>query len=372
MRVLFCGGGTGGHIYPALAMADIFKQNEKNTEIAFVGRLGGRENDAVLTEKYKLYEIDICGFKRSLSPQNIKTLIKALRGVGTAKKIIKEFKPDIIIGTGGYVSWPVLTAGTKLKIPTLIHESNSYPGLVTRLISHKCSAVLLNRKDAKRYLKSKRNVHVVGNPLRGDFLSLTKEAARKKLGIGKGEFFIISFGGSLGAEKINRAATEMMQSYSVKHLKIRHIHATGRSEYERLREEHPKLCSGVAKCKIVPYIENMPLYLTAADMAITRCGAMTLSELAATGTAAILIPSPNVSDNHQYKNARDFENKGAAFLIEESALTAELLMQRTKQLFENEAIRRKMSENMTSLHKKDTPEQISRIVKFVLNSSALK
>ena len=198
MKIMFCGGGTAGHIYPAIAMAEIMKSARKDTEFLFVGRMGGDENRSIEESGYSLRELKLRGLRRSLSPKNILVMLEALRATELAKDLILEFSPDVIIGTGGYVSWPVIRAGIRLGIPTAIHESNAIPGLVTRLLAQGCDAIMLGIEDARQYLSKRANVHFVGNPVRQDFTRLGRSAARRRLGMRDDEFLIVSFGGSLG------------------------------------------------------------------------------------------------------------------------------------------------------------------------------
>ncbi len=332
MKVLFAGGGTAGHVTPALSIAEIIRNKYPAAVCIFAGRSGGDENRAILSEGYKLYTLDVEGVRRSLSPKNIKVIIKLLRSIQNAKKLIKSTKPDLIIGTGGYVSLPVLISGVRLGVPTLMHESNAYPGLVTRKFGKKCDAVMLGMEEAKEHLNYRDNLVTVGNPTRSKFAVIGKEDARRGLGIKKGELLIVSFGGSGGAERLNDVIIDVMKEHSAKNNMIRHIHATGRRSYPVIEEYAPELCRGQNGAKLVPYIENMPELLSAADISITRSGAMTLAELEQVECAPILIPSPNVAANHQYKNAEALAKRGGAILIEEKELTEELLVSKLKML----------------------------------------
>ncbi len=366
MRVLFCGGGTGGHVTPALGMADILRQKYKNATFAFVGRSGGKENEAITREKYKLYTLEVTGLRRSLSPKNASAIIKTLRAVKQAVSIIREFSPDVIIGTGGYVCYPVLRAGIKKKIPTLIHESNAYPGLVTRLIGHKCDGVMLNYEAAEKRLPRVKKAVVCGSPVRTKLKSISREEARRSLGIRGSDFVILSFGGSLGATRINEAMTEVIRVYSSRRTGIVHIHATGRAEYERISRECPE---PRGNCRLMAFIHDMPTYLNAADIAITRCGAMTLSEIAAVRLPAILIPSPNVTANHQLENARALCERNAALMIEESDLTAEALITRIDLLRKDASLRRSISRNLEKFDV-DAGETITRIIEEAIRKKA--
>lgn len=325
MRIMFTGGGTAGHVSPALAMAELIAKKYPDAEFVFVGRAGGAEGAAVERAGYPIYTLEVEGISRSLSLHNLSALAKAVRAVGVAKGIINRTSPDIVIGTGGYVCWPTLTAAARLGKPTLIHESNAYPGLVTRLLAPRCDGVMLGVGDAAEHLRKAKKLYTVGNPVRSLFSEINRSEARRRLGIPEGQLMILSFGGSLGAERLNSAVLGWMRQASEKRYPITHVHAAGRRYYDAIRAEAPELCDRRRGSRILSYIEDMPLWLAAADLAITRSGAMTLAELAAVGVPAILIPSPNVADDHQTKNARAAAERGAAILLPESELSKERL-----------------------------------------------
>lgn len=362
MRLLFTGGGTGGHVSPAIAIAEYARKNFDIEDVAFVGRRGGDENAAITKRGYQLYEIEISGFMRKISFENIKKLLKLSRALKDARKIIREFRPNAVIGTGGYVSWPVLRAAQKAKIPTFIHESNAYPGLVTRLVSKKCEKVFLNSPNALEYLKRKDNVMLVGNPVEARFYNTERESARKTLGIKRGELLIVSYAGSGGAKKINAVILEFIKSYSSKIGKIRHIHASGKKYFKEFTEALPDFKCGKNGIAIVPYVEDLHIALNAADVVIARCGAMTLSEISASRAAAILIPSPNVADNHQYKNAKALLDVNAARLIEEKDLSSEALVKEVDFLLKNPDERKKLSANAGKAFIRNAEEKILKAV----------
>lgn len=321
MRVLFTGGGTGGHINPALAIADTIKRNEKDSEIAFVGTPRGLENKLVPKAGYELYHVDIRGLSRKLSLSNLRTLWLTIVSPIHARKLLKEFKPDIVIGTGGYVCWPVMKAAADMKIPTALHESNAVPGVAVKMLASKVDRIFLNFEETGHELREKSKIVRTGNPLRNEFTAYSQSEAKCSLGFKEDEKLILSYGGSLGAEKLNEAVLHLMDKYTRNHPDVRHIHATGSIEWKEAEEKFRQL--GLDKCKNIElreYIFNMPQLMAAADIVICRAGAMTVSELAILGKAAIFIPSPNVTNNHQYKNADVLRQKGAAALIEEKEL----------------------------------------------------
>lgn len=362
MRILLTGGGTAGHINPAIAIAEVLREYDKKSEILFVGRVGGNENRLVKNSGLKLRTLHIRGIERKLTVENIKSLFLAIKSVSSAKRIIKDFNPDIIIGTGGYVSFPCLRGGIALKIPTVIHESNVLPGLVTRILAKKCSCVLVNMEGTKKYLSEKARVEVVGNPLRRGFNEMSRDEARRKLGLKKSDFFIVSFGGSIGAEKLNSTVIEVMKGYCARIPAVKHIHAAGARYYDALEMSEPELCRGINGCRLVGYIDNMPTLLRAADLVISRCGAMTLSEIAAVGRAAILIPSPNVADNHQYKNAKYLEERGAGIMIEERLLDAKALQSKIHSLRTDSEMRKSIAQRIKDFGKDNSTELILNVI----------
>ncbi len=324
MRVLITGGGTGGHVNPALAIANTIKQNDPDAVIAYVGTKRGIENKLVPKAGYPMYYVDVKGIKRSLSPSNIKAAYLALTSPIKAKKIIREFKPDIVVGTGGYVSWPVVKAASQMGIPTALHESNAIAGVAVKMLQKSVDRIYLNFEKTGESLSCDRaKLMKVGNPILGGFSSMTREEARKKLGIpDKYKYVILSYAGSMGAEKVNDAVLCLMREFTAKHPEVYHIHATGSIELELCTSQFKEM--GLDKCEnieLCEYIYDMPVRMAAADITINRAGAMTISELAATGKCSIFIPSPNVAENHQYKNAKVLSDAGAAALFEEKELT---------------------------------------------------
>lgn len=341
MKYIFTGGGTAGHVNPAISMIEEIQRRERGAKILFIGRLGGRENRAVRERGIECREIEIRGIPRRISRESLSSLFLAIRARKAATEIIREFAPDVIVGTGGYVCWPVLSAAKAMKIPTALHESNIYPGLTARILSRRTDAIMINNESTADYLKRKQGIYTVGNPLRSDFYTITRKDARRSLGLSESEILIVSFGGSIGAERINECVRALMKGYSEKRRGVYHVHAAGERYYSSLNpSELPRKDSG---CRILPYIDNMPLYLWAADLVICRCGAITLSEIALVGAPSILIPSPNVTDNHQYKNGKPLSDAGAALMISENELTPESLLEKARMVCEDSALRKKLS-----------------------------
>ncbi|MBQ8431810.1 MAG: undecaprenyldiphospho-muramoylpentapeptide beta-N-acetylglucosaminyltransferase [Clostridia bacterium] len=349
MRVLLTGGGSAGHINPALAIAHTIQQNDPHAVIEFVGIKNGKETELVPREGYPLHFVESQGFRRSFSLSNLRSAWLALTSPYSkkTKKILKDFQPDIVIGTGGFACWPLMAAAARMGIPTAVHESNSLPGLTIRLLQNKVDCIWTNFESTANHLKTKRPILKVGNPLRGGFGGISKAEARRALGISAEQCFILSFGGSLGAEEINRAVIRTMAEYTCKHPRILHLHATGKrdaQEAEALYRE--KGLQNYENCVITDYIHDMSLRMAAADLVISRAGAVTLSELALLGKAAILIPSPYVAENHQYLNAKTIADANAAVLIEESTLVGNALQEVIRELVDGTEKRKALEENI--------------------------
>ncbi len=339
------GGGTGGHVNPAIAIANTIAENEPGSEILFVGTERGIENKLTKAAGYPIEHVKIAGFRRSLSLKNVKAAYLAFVSPMKAKRIVREFKPDIVIGTGGYVCWPVLVAASKLGIPTAVHESNAFPGVAVRKLQSYVDRIWLNFAESEKYLTAKEKILRVGNPLRGSFGAVERTEARKRLGIeGKYDHYILSFGGSLGAEKVNEACLGLMRDYVKDNPRVCHLHACGSIELEAATKMFKEYgLDGCDNIKLVEYIYDMPLQMEAADLIISRAGAMTVSELAMRGKASVMIPSPNVTDNHQYKNAKALADKGATVLLEEKELSEGVLMSAVSSLLTDENRRAEMS-----------------------------
>lgn len=330
MRILFACGGTGGHINPALAIADTIKKDNGNVEILFAGNPNGMEANLVPKAGYAFVPIIVYGFQRRLNPENIKRNIKAAVCLATsghvAKKIVKDFLPDVVVGTGGYVSGPVLRAAAKLGVRTVTHESNAYPGVTTKLLARYVDKVLLTAAEAKKYLPEGKNYIVTGTPVRREILSANREEARKKLGVGE-RVCLLSFGGSLGATPINEAVADVIAHFKGKGT-LHQIHATGSYDHEafpEMLEKRNVKVEGDPHLDIREYIYDMPECIAAADIVLCRSGAATLAELQCAGRASILVPSPYLAENHQYHNAMTLASRNAAIVIEEKDLTGDRL-----------------------------------------------
>ncbi len=376
MRVLVTGGGTAGHINPALAIADSIRREYPEAEILFVGAEGKMETDLVPKAGYPIKTVKVQGFYRKLSVKNLVhnagAVVHMLTASHISGNILKEFKPDIAIGTGGYVCGPILRKALKMHIPVLVHESNAFPGMTVKALAKEGATVLLCSEDARKHLPANCKAIVTGNPLRPEFAFLytaeAKAAARKELGLSELPL-VLSFGGSLGARRINEAMAGVLER-SRKEGKLQHIHGVGKAGWETttalLKEKGvPLTANGIA---VREYIDDMPRCMAAADLIISRCGAMTLSEIPAAGKPAILIPSPYVAENHQYHNAMALVNKGAALCIEEKDLSADSLWEAIQRITADPAYMQQMAENAARLAIRDADARIMAVIKEVLQN----
>ena len=374
MRALISGGGTGGHINPALAIADKIRMENPDAVVEYVGTAKGLEATLVPKAGYKIHYIKVKGFKRSLSFDNFDAAIKAFTSVVAAKKIIKEFKPDVVIGTGGYVCWPVLKAAAKAGIPTIVHESNAFPGVTTRMLSKYVDKILLGFEESKKYLDCDESKLLrVGSPVSEKMINANKESSRNKLGIDESEKMVLSAGGSLGAMAINNSVYELIKNYTLPE-GVYHVHATGNAGWQEQSARYLELgfekvdddTLKKGKVTVCRYIYNMHELLSACDVEICRAGAMTLSELAVMGKAAVIVPSPYVTNNHQYKNAKVLCDKNAALMIEEKNLNGEILTSTVKELIENDEKRHTVENNVREFAVTDSLDRIYDIIKKTL------
>lgn len=367
MKIVFAAGGTAGHVNPALAVADYIRKNCSDADILFIGTGEKIEAKIVPAAGFKFKTIDITGFQRKLSLENIKrnigTVVKLARSTGRVKKILKDFNPDIVVGFGGYVSGPVLRTAAKMGIRTATHEQNAFPGMTTKALAKYVDTVMLTAPEAEKYLKCKNPPVVTGLPVRGSLLAADRDVSRMELGLDDRPL-VLSFGGSLGAKKINEAVADVMEIHLGQN-KYYHIHATGQYGIKWM----PKLLKSkgidLEKEKNITlreYIDDMDRCMSAADLVICRAGASTLSELQAMGKPSILIPSPNVAENHQYHNAMALVRKGAAIIIEEKDLTGELLAEKIEELLSDKNKLLKIGENARKMAILDANKRIADII----------
>ena len=370
MKILLAGGGTAGHINPALAIAGYIKEKDPDTEILFIGNRDGMEQTLVKKAGFEIKSIVISGFKRNFKPKsivhNVKTVSRVFTSSAKAKKIIKEFAPDICIGTGGYVSGPVIRSAVKLGIPAIIHEQNAFPGVTTKMLSKKVNKVMLAVEDAKKHLDEGVDFVVTGNPIREEILKVDKDEARKALVLDERPV-ILSFGGSLGARCINEAVADLVVR-SAKDQKFQHIHAYGQQGtwFPELVKEKGVIIEEYKNLDIRQYIDDMPLCLAACDLVISRAGAITLSEVQAKGKPAVLIPSPYVAENHQFHNAMALVNKNAASVIEEKDLNSEKLIEAVDNMVSDKDLLKEYSSNAQAMAITDASDRIYNIVKEIV------
>ncbi len=362
MRVVFACGGTGGHINPAIAVARLIKDKRPDSEILFIGS-GGMESRLVPSSGFEIKSIKSAAISRRGGIRGIFANIASVRQVAVAErdaaKLLREFSPELVFGTGGYACYPVLSAAAKLGIPTVVHEANAFPGLAIRALSKRVSKILLNFEASREKLPKKANTAVVGNPIRGDILMYDREKAREELGITKP--LLVSFWGSLGARAMNEKIADVMKLSCDDGNKFAHIHATGKYGYEWMPAFVAEKGIDLSKIKDITlreYIDDMPRVLAAADVVMCRGGAGTLSEISARGIPAIIVPSPNVTDNHQFKNATELEKVGGAIVIEEKDATADLLYEKATELLNDPEKRKEMARALTDNAVLDASERI--------------
>ena len=365
MYILFAGGGTAGHINPALAIAGYIREKHPDAHISYIGTPDKLEAKLVPEKGYNFRAVEVVGFNRSLSPKGIVQNVKALSLAASASvkcaKILRELEPDVVVGTGGYVSGPVLREATKLGIKTAIHEQNAYPGVTTKMLAPHVDAVMLAMPEAKSYMKFKTKPYITGNPVRQELLNTSREQARTSLSI-DGRPLLLSFGGSLGAKYLNLAVEGLIEWHNGTG-RFYHIHGTGKAGYKTMIDDFKE--KGITlsdEIDVREYIKNMNECMAAADLVISRAGAITLSEITAMGKPAILIPSPYVAENHQFHNAMTLKRAGAAEIIEEKDLTAEKLIETVEGLIENKEKLEKMAANAKKIAITDANERIYEVI----------
>ena len=362
MKVIIAAAGTAGHINPGLAIANKIKKEEKNSEIIFIGTTRGLENDLVPRAGYKLKTIDAYGLSKEISIENLKKMYKTFKGLGEAKKIIKEFKPDIVIGTGGYICGATITAAHSLKIPTLLHESNAFPGKAVKMLAKKTNTILVSFEDAVPRIKNCKNVVFTGTPVKIKKQNYTEEEKNRiiygvDLDINKP--IVLVFGGSQGAKRINDTIIEIIKNKLNKDYQI--IWATGPKQFDVIKEELENLglnINNIKNMKILPYIYNMEELMNVVDLIVARSGAMTITEISNLGKPSILVPLPNVSHNHQLYNAKALENVGAAKIILNDEINGEKLNKTIEEIVLDKNVTKKMGENALKISTVDAEDRI--------------
>lgn len=360
MKVLFTCGGTAGHINPAVALARMFQERVDDCQVLFVGAKGGMEERLVPKEGFPLETVTISSFWRSVSPSGLKHNLKTLRNLSVSKKeaaqILDGFQPDLVVGTGGYASYPVVNEAAHRGIPTAVHESNAVPGLTTQRLSKVADRVMVGYEESREHYSRPDRVVVTGTPVRGEFFRQSRQAAREKLGITDERPLVLSYWGSLGAEVMNGYMAEFLRWAAQEGAPFHHIHGAGR--------DFASMTAALADVKLPPelqlreYIYDMPTVMVAADLVLCRGGASTLSELTAIGKPAIIVPSPYVTNHHQEKNANVLAQEGGAVVLLEPVCSGETLYKTTKELLADAQRRDTMAQAMARMGIPDAAEKI--------------
>lgn len=363
MKVVVSGGGTGGHIYPALALINEIKKNDDTVEFLYIGTENGLEKGIVTRAGIPFQSIEITGFKRKLSIDNVKTIMRFINGVQKSKQYLKEFKPDVVIGTGGYVCGPVVYAAAKLKIPTIIHEQNSLPGLTNKFLAKYVDKVAICFKDAASFFPSDKVV-LTGNPRASEVLGHDRLKGKNKLGLQHDKKYVLIFGGSRGAKAINNAVLDMLPTLKKKNYQV--VYVTGEVHFDSVMQEVEKV--GLPSNVIVkPFIHNMHEVLSAIDLIVARAGATTLAEITALGLPSILIPSPYVTANHQEKNARSLSDHDAAIMLLEQGLTGSELETTIDTILLDDIKLGRMKQASSNLGIQDAASRLYNLMKKIAN-----
>lgn len=350
---------------PALALAGLMKERDPGCEVLFVGAHRGIEKQLIETAGWPFRAVEISSFHRSFAPKEIKhnfiSLRNFIRSPGEAKELLKEFPADLVIGTGGYASYPVIRAAAKSGIPTAIHESNAIPGLTTKLLEKHTDLIMVGFEKCRENYKHPDKVLVTGTPVRGDFFRLTRKEAKQKLGVDDGRPLIVSFWGSLGASEMNRQMAEFLALEAKSGVPFHHVHGAGTIGCKHMAEYLAGAKIDLASCpglEVREYIQNMDVMMRAADLVISRAGASTISELTALGVPAVIVPSPNVTHNHQESNARVLADAGGAVMILEKDSSGQVLFDAARKILDDAALRRQMSAAMSEMGTIDSAEKI--------------
>ena len=370
MRVIVAAAGTAGHINPGLAIANKIKQEEPNSEIIFIGTTRGLENDLVPRAGYGLKTIEAYGLSKQISIANFKKMWATLMATGKAKKIIKEFKPDIIVGAGGYICGPVVWAASKEKIPVILHESNAFPGKAVKMLAPKAETVLISFEEARSRIPNARNIVCTGTPVKIVKKEYSQEEKKKiltSIGVNGNKPIVLVFGGSQGAQKINEAIIGILENKMNKDYQI--IWATGPKQFDIIKKELESKnidINNIENAKILPYIYNMEEIMNVSNIIVARSGAMTITEISNLGKPSILIPLPNVSQDHQLYNAKVLENVGAAKIILNNELNKNNLEDEIEEIIKNPQLMHEMEEKAFSKSVKDVQEKIYKEIKKIV------
>ena len=370
MRVIVAAAGTAGHINPGLAIANKIKQEEPDSEIIFIGTTRGLENDLVPRAGYGLKTIEAYGLSKQISIANFKKMWATLMATGKARKIIKEFKPDIIVGAGGYICGPVVWAANKEKIPVILHESNAFPGKAVKMLAPKAETVLISFEEARIRIPNAKNIVCTGTPVKIVKKEYSQEEKKKiltSIGINGNKPIVLVFGGSQGAQKINEAIIGILENKMNKDYQI--IWATGPKQFDIIKEELASKnidINNIENAKILPYIYNMEEIMNVSNIIVARSGAMTITEISNLGKPSILIPLPNVSQDHQLYNAKVLENVGAAKIILNNELNKTNLENEIEKIIKDPQLMHKMEEKAFSKSVTDVQEKIYEEIKKIV------
>ncbi len=371
MKVVIAAAGTGGHINPGIAIANKIIEKEPNSEIIFIGTNRGLETDLVPRAGYKLECINSYGINRKINIDNIKRLFKTIKSISEAKKILKEFKPDVVIGTGGYICVSVGMAAKKLKIPIILHESNAFPGVAVKLLSKDAEKILVGFKEAEERLPKAKKVVVTGNPtkIKRSYMSIEEKRNKiRELGLNSELPTILVFGGSQGAVSINKALIGIIENKMNENYQI--IWAAGTNNYETVKQELKDKqidINNIKNTKILPYIYNMQEVMQISDLVVCRSGAMTITEIALLGKPAIFIPFPFATENHQEYNAKVLQNAGSAQIILDKNLTHIVLNNKINNMIKDKEKLTQMGEKALSVAKENVEEKIYEEIKMSIN-----
>ena len=372
MRVIVAAAGTAGHINPGLAIANKIKQEEPNSEIIFIGTTRGLENDLVPRAGYELKTIEAYGLSKKISIANLKKMWATLMATGKARKIIKEFKPDIIVGAGGYICGPVVWAANKENIPVILHESNAFPGKAVKMLAPKSETVLISFEEARSRIPNVKNIVCTGTPVKivkKEYSQEEKTRILTTVGINENKPIVLVFGGSQGAQKINEAIIGILENKMNKDYQI--IWATGPKQFDIIKEELSSKqidINNVENAKILPYIYNMEEIMNVSNIIVARSGAMTITEISNLGKPSILIPLPNVSQDHQLYNAKVLENVGAAKIILNNELTQDNLEDEIEKIIKNPQLMHKMEEKAFSKSVNNVQDKIYEEIKKIVRN----
>ena len=363
MRVIFTCGGTAGHVNPALALAGYMKEKDPETAVLFVGTPTGMERELVAKAGYDYAAVEVSSFQRKLNAAGIRHNLHTVRVLASsgrqARAILRDFRPGLVVGTGGYASYPMVKAAARAHLPTAVHESNMVPGLTTKMLESYADVIMVGFEDCRQHYKHPERIAVTGTPVRGDFFRLSREEARKKLGFDDEAPLVVSFWGSLGASHMNECMVDFFRREDAEGYPFRHIHAVGKGSWEAMEQKLREL--GLPKSDrldVRQYIYDMDVVMAAADVVLCRAGASTISELTALGKPTVMVPSPYVTNNHQEKNARILEQHGGAVVLLEAEASGEALYRTARDILRDPQRQADMSRGMAELGIRDATKRL--------------